>query len=188
MGKAIIFSAPSGCGKTTIINMILKEFKNLEFSISATTRDRRDGEQHGREYYFLSVPQFNEKQANDEFIEWEEVYKDNFYGTPQSELNRIWNNGNNVIFDVDVKGGLNIKKQLGENALLIFIMPPSIPELERRLKGRGTDTEEVISNRIKKAEYEMTFADKFDEIIVNDDLQKSVEKSKEILNHFLNKQ
>ena len=185
-GKLIILSAPSGSGKTTILKKLLDKDFNLEFSISATSRKPRGKEEHGKDYYFLSVDDFKNKIKNDAFLEWEEVYENNYYGTLRSEIERIANNGNNVVFDVDVVGGVNIKKQYQENALSIFVKPPSVEELEKRLRGRATDTEEVIQKRLDKANYELTFADKFDEVIVNDNLEKAVEQTTEVLNRFLN--
>jgi len=154
-GKLFIFSAPSGSGKTTIVKSLLEENLALEFSISATSRPIRGDEIHKKDYYFLSVDDFKSKIKNNEFLEWEEVYENRFYGTLKSEINRIWNKGNHVIFDVDVVGGLNIKRNYPEKALSIFIMPPSIKELENRLRSRSTDSDEDIKTRIKKAEQEL---------------------------------
>lgn len=185
MGKLLIFSAPSGSGKTTIVKELLKDFSNIEFSISACSRSPRKGETHGKDYYFLKVDDFKKKIENDEFIEWEEVYNDNFYGTLKSEVTRIWEKGNHVIFDVDVVGGLNIKKQFGEKALSVFVQPPSIDELKKRLNNRGTETQEQIDKRIDKAEYELSFAKGFDVVIFNDDLVKAVEETKKMVREFL---
>lgn len=185
MGKLIIFSAPSGAGKSTIVNYLLSQNLNLRFSISATSRLPRGMEQHGVEYYFHTPEQFREKIENNEFLEYEEVYEDKFYGTLKSEVERILNNEGNVIFDVDVVGGCNIKKYYGDKALSVFIQPPSIEELRSRLENRGTDTPEVIESRIAKAEYEMTFAPKFDVVIVNDNLEKAKSKALKIVTQFL---
>lgn len=187
MGKLIIFSAPSGAGKSTIVNYLLSQNLNLQFSISATSRLPRGTEQHGIEYYFHSPDEFRNKIANDEFLEYEEVYKDKFYGTLKAEVDRILNNGGNVIFDVDVIGGCNIKKFYGERALSIFIQPPSIDELRLRLEKRGTDSPEIIESRIEKAEYEMTFASQFDVIIQNDDLENAKAKVLTVVKDFLTK-
>ncbi len=185
MGKLIIFSAPSGSGKTTIVKEVLKKFTNLEFSISACSRAPREGEIHAKDYYFLSVDDFKQRIKNEDFIEWEEVYLNNFYGTLKSEANRIWEKGNHVVFDVDVKGGLNIKKQFGDRALAFFIKAPSIQELRRRLEKRGTETEEQINKRINKAEYELGFAKDFDVVILNDVLEKAVEETISLVTEFL---
>ena len=184
-GKLIIFSAPSGSGKSTIIQSLLDKDLNLSFSISATSRAPRGSEQNGVEYYFISPEEFKSRIANDEFLEYEEVYAGKFYGTLKSEVERILNSGKNVIFDVDVVGGLNIKKYYGGQALALFIQPPSIKELEKRLKNRATDTPEVIASRIAKAEYELSFAPRFDKIIVNDDLEKAVEETRRTIREFL---
>ena len=171
MGKLIIFSAPSGSGKSTIINYLLTQELNLAFSISATSRPPRGTEQNGVEYFFLSPDEFRSRIANDEFLEYEEVYQDRFYGTLKAQVEKQLAAGQNVVFDVDVVGGCNIKKFYGERALSVFIQPPSVEELRKRLVGRGTDTPEVIESRIAKAEYELSFAPKFDAVIVNDDLE-----------------
>ncbi|HAC20480.1 MAG TPA: guanylate kinase [Porphyromonadaceae bacterium] len=186
-GKLIIFSAPSGSGKSTIINFLLKQNLNLQFSISATSRDPRGEEKHGVEYYFLSPEEFRSKIANDDFLEYEEVYTDRFYGTLKSEVDRITSTGNNVIFDVDVVGGCNIKKFYGERALSVFIQPPSIEELRKRLEGRGTDAQDVIESRLAKAEFELGFAPKFDVVIVNDDLEKAQQEALNTIREFLQK-
>lgn len=185
-GKLIIFSAPSGAGKTTIVKKMLEAGLKLEFSISACTREKRINEINAKDYYFISVKEFKSNIENDKFIEWEEVYKDNFYGTLKSEVSRITNNGNNVIFDIDVKGGLNIKKLYEKEALSIFVMPPSIKALEKRLKNRSTDSLETINKRLKKAEQELKFSDKFDKIIINDDLDEAVEEAKKTILNFIN--
>jgi guanylate kinase len=184
-GKLIIFSAPSGSGKSTIINAVLQKEFNLEFSISATSRAPRGDEKHGKEYYFLSTEEFRQKIKNDDLLEWEEVYPGTFYGTLKSEITRITAKGNNIIFDLDVVGGLNIKKMYGEEALSIFIQPPSLDILEKRLTSRGTDSPEKISERLAKAEEELSYADKFDTVIVNDDLNKAVRLTEEALRNFL---
>ena len=184
-GKLIIISAPSGSGKTTIVKEILASGLNIEFSVSAASRQPRMNEVNGRDYYFLSVDEFKEKIENDAFLEWEEVYPGSFYGTLKSELQRIWDKGNHVIFDVDVKGGINIKKYSPENALAIFIKAPSIEELEKRLRNRLTDNEETILKRVAKAEYELSFAPKFDKIVVNDNLEKAVKETYETIGAFI---
>jgi guanylate kinase len=171
--------------KTTIVKEVLKKFNNLEFSISACSREPREGETHAKDYYFLSVDDFKQRIINEDFIEWEEVYQNNFYGTLKSEANRIWEKGNHVVFDVDVKGGLNIKKQFAERALAFFIKAPSIEELRRRLEKRGTETVEQINKRINKAEYELGFAKDFDVVILNDVLEKAVEETIDLINDFL---
>ena len=184
-GKLIIFSAPSGSGKTTIIKELLTENYKIEFSISACSRKKRDGEEHGKDYYFLSVEEFKSKIKQDDFLEWEEVYKDNYYGTLKNEVQRIRNLGHNVLFDVDVVGGINIKNFYKDEALSIFIKPPSIEELKNRLTNRSTDDEESINKRIEKAEFELSFANKFDEVVINDNLKTAIIEVKSILNNFL---
>lgn len=186
-GKLIIFSAPSGSGKSTIINYLLQQGLNLRFSISATSRAPRGNERNGVEYYFMTPDEFRRHIAAGDFLEYEEVYADKFYGTLKSEVERILNEGGNVIFDVDVVGGCNIKKFYGERALSLFIQPPSIEELKRRLISRGTDSADVIENRLAKASYELSFASKFDAVIVNDDLKKAEEKTLRLIRDFLNK-
>lgn len=187
-GKLIIFSAPSGSGKSTIVNELLKDDSyKLEFSISATSRAPRGKEEHGKEYYFLDINDFNNRIRNNEFLEWEEVYKGCFYGTLNSEIERITSKGYNIIFDIDVIGGLNLKKLFKNNALAIFIQPPSIDELRKRLIGRDTDSPETIQKRIDKAEFELSFADKFDSIIINDKLEEAIQTTKETLTSFLEK-
>ena len=186
-GKLIIFSAPSGSGKSTIIQSLLNRDLNLSFYISATSRAPRGTEKNGIEYYFITPDEFRERIANDEFLEYEEVYAGKFYGTLKSEVERILDSGKNVIFDVDVVGGLNIKKYYGNQALALFIQPPSIQALEQRLKNRATDTPEVIAHRIAKAEYELSFAPKFDKIIVNDILEKAQEEAYRSIRQFLDK-
>lgn len=187
MGKLIIFSAPSGSGKSTIVNYLLSQNINLQFSISATSRFPRGEEKHGVEYYFHTPEDFRKKIVNQEFLEYEEVYKDKFYGTLKSEVERILNSGGNVIFDVDVVGGCNIKKYYGDKALSVFIEPPSIEELRSRLEKRGTDSPDVIEARIAKAEQEMAYASRFDVIIKNDDLEDAKAKTLKIVTEFLSK-
>lgn len=187
MGKLVIFSAPSGSGKSTIVNYLLSQNINLQFSISATSRLPRGEEKHGVEYYFHTPEDFRKKIANQEFLEYEEVYKDKFYGTLKSEVERILNNGGNVIFDVDVVGGCNIKKYYGDRALSVFIQPPSIQELRSRLEKRGTDSPDVIEARVAKAEQEMTYASHFDVIIKNDNLEEAKTKALKTVTEFLNK-
>ena len=185
-GKLIIFSAPSGSGKSTIINWLMSEHKELclAFSISCTIRAPRGTEQNGVEYFFLSPEDFKEKIANDEFLEYEEVYTDRFYGTLKSQVESQRADGQNVVFDVDVKGGFNIKRYYGDKALSIFIQPPSVDELRRRLNSRATDAPEVIEQRIARAEYELGFAPQFDRIVVNDDLEKAKAETLEIIREF----
>ncbi len=186
LGKLIIFSAPSGSGKTTIVRHLLEQNFQLEFSVSATSRAPRGTEVDGKDYYFLSADEFRKKIENDEFLEWEEVYKDCFYGTLKSEVERIRNNNKNVIFDVDVVGGVNIKKYYNDQALAIFVQPPSVEELENRLRKRNTDSDEVIAKRLEKSKFELSFAPKFDKIIVNDDLQEAYAEARKTLEEFLN--
>lgn len=188
-GRLLIFSAPSGSGKSTIVQWLMKEHPelNMHFSISCTTRAPRGTEQNGVEYFFLSPAEFKEKIAQDAFVEYEEVYTDKYYGTLKSQVTEMTENGQNVVFDIDVKGGCNIKRQYGSQALSIFIQPPSIEELRRRLEGRATDAQEVIEQRLSKASYELTFADKFDVVIVNDDLEKAKADTLNAINEFLNK-
>lgn len=185
MGKLVIFSAPSGAGKSTIVNYLLDQHLDLKFSISATSRPPRGTERNGVEYYFLAPDEFRQKVDNGEFLEYEEVYKDRYYGTLKSEVQRILDNGNNVIFDVDVVGGCNIKDYYGKQALAIFIKPPSIEELRQRLIKRGTDSDEVINDRVSKAEYELTFASKFDVVIHNEDLEKAKSEALSVIQEFL---
>lgn len=187
MGKVIIFSAPSGSGKSTIVNALLKQFPQLEFSISATSRAPRGAEQHGVEYYFMSATEFARRAANDEFLEWEEVYAGTSYGTLRSELERIWSKGNLVVFDVDVVGGVNIKRIFGDEALSLFIMPPSVDELRRRLVNRATDTAEAIEKRVAKASSELEYAPRFDKIVVNDNLDHAVVEAHAAIHEFMNK-
>ena len=184
--KAVIFSAPSGAGKTSIVSHLLNQGLPLKFSISACSRSPRANEQDGKDYYFLSPTDFKEKIATDAFLEWEEVYEDMFYGTLKSEVERIWENGKVVIFDVDVVGGINIKKHFGEQALAVFITPPSIDELKNRLQGRGTETTESLQKRLGKAEAEIAQQDAFDIVIVNDDLDTACQEVIKKVNDFLN--
>ena len=186
-GKLIIFSEPSGSGKSTIINYLLEQGLNLKFSLSATSRAPRGEVKDGVEYYFLSPEDFRKRIAAGDFLEYEEVYTDKFYGTLKSEVERIFKEGNNVIFDVDVVGGCNIKKYYGNRALSVFIQPPSVEELRRRLVGRNTDSPEVIESRLAKAEYELGFAGQFDVVIVNDDLDKAKEETLRTVRDFLDK-
>ena len=185
MGKLLIFSAPSGSGKTTIVRRLLEQFTNLEFSISATSRAPRGVEQNGVDYYFLSAEEFAEAVAANKFVEWEEVYKGTCYGTLRSEMERIWSKGNIILFDVDVMGGIRLKEIFGNDAMSIFVMPPSIEELRRRLEGRGTDAPEVIEKRIAKASFELTKAPQFDKQVVNDDLEVAVAEVAEIVKNFI---
>ena len=184
-GKLIIFSAPSGSGKSTIINYLLTKELHLAFSISAPSRPPRGTEQNGVEYYFLSLEEFKEKIENDEFLEYEEVYPNRFYGTLKAPIEKQLEEGYNVVFDVDVKGGCNIKNFYGNKALAIFIQPPSIEELRRRLEKRGTDKPEVIDDRIARAEYELTFAPKFDVVVVNDDLETAQKEALDVVTAFI---
>ncbi|MGB0886666.1 MAG: guanylate kinase [Vicingaceae bacterium] len=184
-GKCIILCAPSGAGKTSITKYLLQQELGLEFSISACNREKREGEIDGVDYHFLTTEDFKKRIENNEFVEWEEVYKDNYYGTLKTEINRIWNSGKNVIFDVDVEGGLSLTKHFGEKALAMFIKPPSFKALEERLRGRGTETEEKIQKRLDKADKEMEFSKWFDYIIINDDLQDAQKEAKALVKTFL---
>lgn len=187
-GKLIIVSTPSGSGKSTIVQWLMQEHPELKlyFSISCTSRAPRGTEQDGVEYFFLTPEEFKAKIANNEFLEYEEVYENRFYGTLKQQVENQCNHGQNVVFDVDVKGGVNIKKYYGDEALSLFIQPPSVAELRRRLEGRATDTAEAIEQRLAKAEYEMTFAPKFDHVIVNDDLETAKQETFDIVSQFLN--
>ena len=185
-GKCIIFSAPSGAGKTTIVHALLSAFPNLEFSVSACSRDPRPKERDGKDYFFLGVDGFQQKIQEDAFIEWEEVYTHNFYGTLRSEIDRIWEKGHAVIFDVDVVGGLNLKRFFGDQALAVFVQPPSYDELERRLRHRSTETEDKIRQRMAKARNELAYAKDFDVVLVNSDLDQAIHEAKEIVRKFLN--
>lgn len=188
-GKLLIFCAPSGSGKSTLVQWLMKEHPelNLRFSISCTTRQPRGTEQNGVEYFFISPDEFRQKIAEDAFVEYEEVYTDKFYGTLKSQVQTQIERGENVMFDIDVKGGCNIKQQYGDEALSLFIQPPSIEELRRRLTGRGTDSAEMVEQRLAKAEYEMSFAPKFDRIIINDDLEKAKEDVYSVIKEFLDR-
>ena len=187
-GKMIVVSAPSGSGKSTIVNWLMQEHPELKlyFSISCTSRAPRGTEQNGVEYFFLTPEEFRKKIENNEFLEYEEVYEDRFYGTLKAQVERQLEAGQNVVFDVDVKGGINIKHYYGDQAMSLFIQPPSIEELRRRLEGRGTDTPEAIESRLAKAEYELTFAPQFDHIVVNDDLDAAKEETLRLITAFLN--
>jgi guanylate kinase len=184
-GKLIIFSAPSGSGKTTIVHRMLAEIPELAFSVSACTRAPREGEVHGRDYYFLSVDEFIRAIENDEFVEWEMVYEGKYYGTLRSEVERIWNMQKHVVFDVDVEGGVNLKDKFGDKALAIFVMPPSLEVLEQRLRARGSETEEMLAERVEKARSEMDYANQFDRVILNDDLERAVAECKEAILDFI---
>jgi len=184
-GKVIIFSAPSGAGKTTIVKRVLADISNLEFSVSATSRLPREGEVNGKDYYFLDADDFREKISDGAFLEWEEVYANSFYGTLKSEPQRIWEKGKHVIFDVDVMGGINIKKIFGQQALSLFIMPPSIEVLKERLIKRGTENPQSLQKRIDKASLEMSYAKQFDRIIVNDNLETAVEEAFSLVSDFV---
>jgi guanylate kinase len=187
-GKAIIFSAPSGSGKTTIVKHLLNTNPDLGFSISASTRDKRGRtEEHGKDYYFLSPVEFKQKIDNDEFVEWEEVYEGNFYGTLKSEVQRIWDEGKNVIFDVDVKGGMALKKYFGDKALSIFVKVPSLNVLKERLHDRGTETPESLSRRLFKAQFETTFQDHFDYVLINEQLNTSLAEAQRLYDDFKRK-
>jgi len=185
-GKLIIFSAPSGAGKSTLVHYLLGCELGLEFSVSATSRAPRGTERNGVDYFFLSPEEFHHKIDNQEFVEYEEVYKDCYYGTLRSEIQRITAKGSNVVFDVDVVGGLNIKNEFSDRALAIFVAPPSVEELNKRLNNRGTDSAEMIRRRIEKAEYEMSFSSRFDVVVVNDDLEVAKAKTERLIRDFLN--
>lgn len=186
-GKLIIFSAPSGAGKTTIVKHLLKKFPSICFSISATTRPSRGDEQHEKDYYFISQEDFLHKVAHQEFVEFEEVYNGTFYGTLRSEIERIWNDGKHVIFDIDVEGGLRLKRKYEDDALAIFVQPPSLDVLKERLSGRGTDSEEKLQERFIKAEKELEYADKFDVVLKNYDLQVACAEAEKLVSDFINK-
>ncbi len=185
-GKMIVITAPSGAGKTTIVKHLLNipEFE-LEFSISACSRQPRKGEIHGKDYYFMSVDEFRSEIEEDYFVEWEEVYHNHYYGTLKSEINRIWSLNKDIIFDLDVAGAMSIKRYYQEKSLTVFIQPPSIENLEERLRIRNLDSEEGIKRRVKKARYELTFANKFDKIVINDDLDKAKEEAEKLVREFL---
>ncbi len=185
-GKLFIFSAPSGAGKTTLVkNLLAAGDLKLEFSISACSRAKREGETDGKDYYFLSAEDFKKKIKNNEFLEWEEVYEDHFYGTLRSEIDRIWANGNHAIFDVDVVGGLNIKKNYPDDALAIFVMPPSLEVLRERLIGRSTESEENLKKRLDKAKHELTYANQFDVQVVNEFKEVACEDARKLILDFL---
>jgi guanylate kinase len=184
-GKAIIFSAPSGAGKTTIVNYLLEKYSNFGFSISACTRAKRESETHGKDYYFLNIEEFRQKLKEDAFIESQEVYKDSYYGTLKSEIERLWKEGKHVLFDVDVKGGLNLKEYFKENALAIFITVPSIETLEERLRKRQTDSKESIEKRVAKYKEELSHQAEFDLVITNKDLQETLQEVELIVSQFL---
>ncbi|MCT8339471.1 guanylate kinase [Flavobacteriaceae bacterium TK19130] len=185
-GKLFVFSAPSGSGKTTIVRHLLEQERlNLEFSISCTSREPRGGEEHGKDYYFISLKDFKQHIKNGDFLEWEEVYRDNFYGTLKTEVERIWAKGKNVIFDIDVAGGLRIKKKFPEHTLAVFVKPPSVDELKRRLKKRQTESDERINMRIAKASVELATAPQFDVIIKNHDLQTALAEAEELVENFI---
>lgn len=185
-GKLVIFSAPSGSGKTTIVKHLVAQIPQLGYSISACTRPRRGRtEEHGKDYYFLSKEEFEEKIRNDEFVEWEQVYSGAYYGTLKSEIQRIWNDNKHVIFDVDVVGGLRIKDYYGENALAIFVKVSSVEELRKRLLQRQTETDASLETRLAKAEYEMSFEDRFDVVLLNENLEETLQKALDIVQNFL---
>lgn len=184
-GKCIILSAPSGAGKTTIVRFLLSRFDNLSFSVSATSRERRSYEASGLHYYFINAENFRKKIEGGEFLEWEEVYKDKYYGTLKSEMTRIWSEDKHVIFDVDVVGGKNLKEYFGDKALAIFVKPPSLKVLEDRLRKRSTETEEDLTSRISKAGHELTYSDQFDVVLVNDDLDKACAEAYQLVKDFL---
>jgi len=186
MGKLIVISAPSGAGKTSIVHKILKDITKLSFSVSASSRERRNNEVHGKDYYFLGVEGFHRKIKEDAFLEWEQVYENQYYGTLKSEIERIWSEGKTVIFDVDVLGGLNIKKQYPKECLSIFIMPPSLEVLAERLIGRGSESDESVKKRLDKAEEEISKKKQFDIIILNDNFEIACEQTKEIITNFIN--
>lgn len=185
-GKLFIFSAPSGSGKTTIVRHLLAKFpQHLAFSVSACTRQRRDYEVDGRDYYFLTVAEFRKSIANQEFVEWEEVYAGNYYGTLRVEIERLWAKGKHVIFDVDVKGGLKLKEAFGDDALAIFVKVSSEDEIRRRLNSRGTETEATLATRLAKVRYELSFEEEFDEVLVNDDLEQTLCKAEKLVEDFI---
>jgi len=186
MNKVLIFSAPSGSGKTTIVHHLLKIFPQLEFSISATNRAPRGEEKNGVDYYFLSTEEFQKKIAQNEFLEWENVYAEKYYGTPKSEVERIWKKNHVMVCDIDVKGGVNIKKIVGEQALAIFIQPPSVEVLRERLTTRSTDSPEAIECRVQKAQEELSYASQFDVIIMNDNLENALREAEQIVREFIN--
>lgn len=184
-GKCIIVCAPSGAGKSTIVSHLIKEISGLAFSVSATSRPPRANEKNGVHYYFMSADEFKDHIAKGDFVEWEEVYANQFYGTLKSEIDRIWSEGKHVIFDVDVEGGVNLKKSFGKNALAVFIKPPGIEVLEERLRARGTEDEESLEKRLSKAKHELSYEPAFDTTVVNDDLSKACEEASMKVNRFL---
>jgi guanylate kinase len=184
-GKLVIFSAPSGAGKTTIVHHLLRKFPTLEFSVSATSRPLRGDEQHGVDYYFFTEENFRQRVANDEFVEWEEVYPGQMYGTLKAEVERIWRKGHHVIFDVDVKGGINLAKKFGDRSLSVFVMPPNEAALEARLRTRATESEEKIQMRLAKARRELQDADRFDKVLLNDRLEEALVRAEGIVQQFL---
>lgn len=184
-GKVVILSAPSGAGKTTIVKHLLEKNLKLEFSISACSREKRKGEVYGVDYYFLSIDEFKKRISNNEFVEWEEVYKGNYYGTLKSEIDRIWKKGNHVLFEVDVKGGINLKKIFKESAISIFIKPPSIEELRNRLVARSTETNDIIEKRMQRAEEELSYSNQFDTIVVNEILENAKKETELLVKHFV---
>ncbi|MCE1168717.1 MAG: guanylate kinase [Sphingobacteriia bacterium] len=185
MGKLVVFSAPSGAGKTSVVNGLLSLRNDLMFSVSATSRDMRPGEIDGKNYYFISPDEFRSKIDKQDFVEWEEVYAGSYYGTLKSELERIWNQNCHVLFDVDVKGGVRLKELFAKDTLAIFIAPPSLEVLEQRLRGRNTESEESLAKRLGKAKWEMEFSSKFDYVVVNDDLSLTIEKVNALISDFL---
>ncbi len=186
MGKLIVISAPSGAGKTSIVHHLLKNMPELSFSVSACSREKRDNETHGKDYYFLGVEGFQNKIKEDAFLEWEEVYENQYYGTLKSEIERIWSERKTVIFDVDVIGGLNIKKQYPKECLSLFIMPPSVDVLRERLSGRGSESEKKLEMRLAKAEQEISKNQEFDKVILNDDFGIACEETMEVITNFIN--
>ncbi len=186
-GKCVIFSAPSGAGKTTIVHSLLEKNLGLEFSVSACSRDPRPNEVDGKDYYFLGIDGFKEKIQSDSFIEWEEVYSNNFYGTLRSEIERIWALGKTVIFDVDVIGGLSLKKLFLDDAFAVFVQPPSYEELEKRLRGRSTESEDKIAQRMEKARKELSFSNEFDVVLVNDSLDQAISDAEKMVREFIQK-
>lgn len=186
MGKLIVISAPSGAGKTSIVHHLLKNMPELSFSVSACSREKRDNETHGKDYYFLGIEGFQNKIKEDAFLEWEEVYENQYYGTLKSEIERIWSEGKTVIFDVDVIGGLNIKKQYPKECLSLFIMPPSVDVLRERLSGRGSESEEKLEMRLAKSEQEISKNQEFDKVILNDDFGIACEETMKVIRNFIN--
>jgi len=185
VGKLIVISAPSGAGKTSIVHHLLKNMNELSFSVSACSREKRENETHGKDYYFLGVEGFQNKIKEDAFLEWEQVYENQYYGTLKSEIERIWSEGKTVIFDVDVIGGLNIKKQYPKECLSLFIMPPSVDVLRERLSGRGSESEEKLEMRLAKAEQEISKNQEFDKVILNDDFGIACEETMEVITNFI---